>query len=74
MNATLETQILSLSKRQKLALAERLLADAGLQEKPPGLLSASDPKLETILRQRLSDKRPGTWLSPAEFRAKTGLR
>ncbi len=74
MNAALETQISRLNKRQKLALADRLLADAGLHAKPPGILSASDSGLGTELYRRLSDKSPDAWLSLESFRAKAGLR
>ena len=74
MNATLENEITRLTKRQKLALANRLLTDAGLHAKPPGVLGANDPNLEVELRRRLADKRPGAWLTLEEFRLRTGLR
>jgi len=74
MNAALDAQLSRLTKRQKLALAHRLLADAGLHAKPPGILSADDPGLETELRRRLDDASPDAWLTLEEFRAKAGLR
>jgi hypothetical protein len=74
MKPALEEQILRLSRREKLALANRLLADAGAHEKPPGILSEADPSLLSELRRRLKDSRPGTWLTLEQFRAKTGLR
>jgi hypothetical protein len=74
MNTALESHISKLSKRQKIALAERLLADAGVHSKPPGVRSADDPELEAELRHRLADKRPGAWLTLEEFRLRTGLR
>jgi hypothetical protein len=74
MTPAFETQISRLTKRQKLALADRLLADAGVHSKPSGILSAHDPALEPELRRRLADKRSGAWLTREAFRAKTGLR
>ena len=74
MNTALETQISKLSKRQKLALAERLLADAGLHAKPPGLLAADDSRTEGEARRRLDGKPAGAWLTLDEFRFRTGLR
>ena len=74
MTLALETHIARLTKRQKLALADRLLADAGVHAKPPGILSEKDPRLDAELRRRLADKRPGAWLTLAEFRKKAGLR
>jgi hypothetical protein len=74
MNATLEAQISRLSRREKIALADRLLEDTELHAKPPGIRRASDPALEAELRRRLADKTPGAWLTLAEFRSKAGLR
>jgi hypothetical protein len=74
MNATLKSEITRLTKRQKLALADRLLSEAGLHAKPPGLLSHNDPTLENELRRRLTDKGAETWSSLSEFRLKAGLR
>ena len=74
MNAALDAQLSRLTKRQKLALANRLLADAGLHAKPPAILSADDPGLEAELRRRLDDDSPGAWLTLDEFRVKAGLR
>jgi hypothetical protein len=74
MNATLKHEISRLTKRQKIALADRLLGDAGLHVKPPGIMASDDPGLDTELRRRLADNRPGAWLSLEEFRAKAGLR
>jgi hypothetical protein len=74
MSTALESHLAKLSKRQKLALAERLLADAGLHAKPPGIRSVDDPKLEAEVRRRLADKRPGAWLTMEEFRQRVGQR
>lgn len=74
MTPALETQIARLTKRQKLALADRLLSDAGAHAKPRGILSDNDPGLESELHRRLTDIRPGAWLTLEEFRAKTRLR
>ena len=74
MNTTLERQVSRLNRTQKLALADRLLADAGLHAKPPGILSEDDPDLEAELNRRLADTRAGSWLTLEEFRAKAALR
>jgi hypothetical protein len=74
MNPTLERQVSQLNRRQKLALANRLLADAGLHARPPALRDSADAKLEAEVRRRLSDKRPDAWMTLAEFRGSTGLR
>jgi hypothetical protein len=74
MNATLETEISRLTKKQKLALADRLLTDAGLHAKPPGLRSIADPELAAELHRRLGERARGTWLTGSEFRRRTGLR
>ena len=74
MNATLQSEITRLTKRQKIALANRLLGEAGLHGKPPGLWSSDDPNLESELRRRLADTKPGAWLTHEEFRIKAGLR
>lgn len=74
MTPAMETQIARLTKRQKLALADRLLTDAGVHAKPPGILGDDDPGLEAELHRRLVDTRPGAWLTLEEFRTKTGLR
>ncbi|MEY2878795.1 MAG: hypothetical protein RLZZ15_1175 [Verrucomicrobiota bacterium] len=74
MTAALESQISRLSRSEKIALADRLLADTELHAKPPGLRRADDPGVEAELRRRLADKTPGAWLTLAEFRAKADLR
>lgn len=74
MSPALKGHIARLTKRQKLALAERLLDEAGVHARPPGIRSEDDPELEAELRRRLADDRPGTWLTAAEFRARAGLR
>ncbi|MES2696093.1 MAG: hypothetical protein V4773_21650 [Verrucomicrobiota bacterium] len=70
----METQLSRLNRRQKLALADRLLADAGAHAKPPGILSDDDPALEAELHRRLKETPASAWLSLEAFRAKTGLR
>lgn len=74
MTSVLENQLARLNRRQKLALADRLLADAGAHAKPPGILSADDPQLESELHRRLKETPSSAWLTLEEFRAKTGLR
>jgi hypothetical protein len=74
MTAVLETEIAKLTKRQNAALAGRLLTEAGANAKPPGIRAADDPTLEVELKRRLADRRPGTWLTEEEFRAKTASR
>ncbi|MBI5770718.1 MAG: hypothetical protein HZA93_23275 [Verrucomicrobia bacterium] len=74
MATVLEKEISRLTKRQKLVLADRLLADAGLHAKPPGIMSENDPGLEAELNRRLADRRPGAWLTLEEFRTQTRLR
>ncbi len=74
MTAALESQISRLTRRKKIALADRLLADTEMHAKPLGVHRANDPALEAELRRRLANKTPGAWLTAAEFRAKTGLR
>jgi hypothetical protein len=74
MTAALESQISRLSRREKIALADRLLGDTELHAKPPGLRSAADPGLEDELRRRLGDRAPGAWLTLDQFRRQSGLR
>ncbi|HEY1121045.1 MAG TPA: hypothetical protein VGE67_05575 [Haloferula sp.] len=74
MTSALENQLARLNRRQKLALADRLLADAGAHAKPPGIFSADDPLLEAELHRRLKETPASAWLTMEEFRAKTGLR
>ena len=66
--------IAKMTKRQKLALADRLLAEAGTHAKPSTVCSSDDPALDAELRRRLNDRSPGAWLSLDEFRARTRPR
>ena len=66
--------IAKMTKRQKLALADRLLAEAGTHAKPSTVYGSDDPVLEAELRRRLDDRSPGAWLSLDEFRARTRPR
>jgi len=63
--------IAKMTKRQKLALADRLLAEAGAHAKPSTIYGSEDPALDAELRRRLDDRSPGAWLSHDEFRART---
>lgn len=63
--------IAKMTKRQKLALVDRLLAEAGTHAKPSTIYGSDDQALEAELRRRLNDRRPGAWLSLDEFRAQT---
>lgn len=63
--------IAKMTKRQKLALPDRLLADTGAHDKPSYLHSSDDPALDAVLKRRLNDRSPGAWLSLDEFRART---
>ena len=60
-----------LTKRQKIKLADQLLAEAGGHGKPSTLRSSDDPALSAELARRLADRSPGAWLSLDEFRART---
>ena len=71
MTTELAAQITRLTKRQKLHLADQLLAEAGAHRKPSTIRSSGDPALEAEVRRRLSDRSPGAWLSLDEFRART---
>ena len=71
MTTELAAQITRLTKRQKLHLADQLLAEAGAHKRPSTIRSSDDPALEAELRRRLSDRSPGAWLSLDEFRART---
>lgn len=62
------------TKRQKLALADRLLAEAGTHAKPSTVYGSDAPALDAELRRRLDDRSPGAWLSLDEFRARTRPR
>ena len=66
--------IAKMTKRQKLALADRLLAETGAHDKPSYLHSSDDPALNAVLERRLNDRSPGAWLSLDEFRARTRPR
>jgi hypothetical protein len=74
MTAVLESEIAKLTKRQKAALAGRLLSEVVAHVKPPGIMTQDDPALESEPKCRLADRRPGTWLTEEEFRAKTAVR
>lgn len=71
VTTALATELSKMTKRQKLALADRLLAETGAHGKPPSLHGSDDPALEAELHRRLSDRSPGAWLSLDEFRAQT---
>ena len=71
MTTELAAQITKLTKRQKIHLADQLLAEAGAHKKPSTIRSSDDPALEAEVRRRLSDRSPGAWLSLDEFRART---
>ena len=66
--------IAKMTKRQKLALADRLLAEAGTHAKPSTVYGSDSPVLDAELRRRLDDRSPGAWLSLDEFRARTRSR
>jgi hypothetical protein len=74
MTAVLESELAKLTKRQKTALAGRLLSETGAHAKPPDVMSADDPALEAELRRRLADRRPDAWLTLEEFRLRTVAR
>ena len=74
MTTELAAQLTKLTKRQKLHLADRLLAEAGAHAKPSLIRSSDDPALEAEVGRRLSDRSPGAWLSLDEFRAQTRPR
>ncbi len=71
MTSVLAAELTKLTKRQKLNLADQLLADAGAHKKPNLIRSSDDPALEAELRRRLTDRSPGAWLSLEEIRAQT---
>jgi hypothetical protein len=70
MTIELAAQLTKLTKRQKLDLADRLLADAGAHCKPASIHSYNDAALKTELHRRLDDKAAGAWLNAAEFKAR----
>jgi len=70
MTTALAAELTKLNKRQKLNLANQLLAEAGAHKKPNLIRSSDDPALEAELRRRLADRSPGAWLSLDEVRAK----
>lgn len=74
MTTELAAQITKLTKRQKLHLADQLLAEAGAHAKPSLIRSSDDPALEAEVRRRLSDRSPGAWLSLEDLRARTKPR
>ena len=74
MTTELAAQITKLTKRQKLHLADQLLAEAGAHKKPTTIRSSDDPVLETEVRRRLSDRSPGAWLSLDTFVVAVALR
>ncbi|MDB6115517.1 MAG: hypothetical protein JWQ62_2462 [Lacunisphaera sp.] len=74
MTTELAAQITKLTKRQKLHLADQLLAEAGAHAKPSLIRSSDDPALKAELSRRLSDRSPGAWLSLEAFRARTKPR
>jgi hypothetical protein len=74
MTTELAVQITKLTKRQKINLADQLLAEAGAHKKPTHIRSSDDPALEAEVRRRLSARSPGAWLSLEEFRAQTRPR
>lgn len=71
MTIALTSELSKMTKRQKLALADRLLAEAGAHAKPSTVYGSDDPALGAELRRRLDDRSPGAWLSLDEFRART---
>jgi hypothetical protein len=71
VTTVLAAELTKLTKRQKLDLADQLLAEAGAHKKPSLIRSSDDPALEAELRRRLADRSPGAWLSLEEFRAQT---
>ena len=74
MTTSLAAQIRKMTKRQKLHLADRLLAAAGAHDKPSLIRSGDDPTLTAEMRRRLTDHTAGAWLSLDEFRARTKPR
>lgn len=74
MTTAVANAIARMTKRQKLALADRLLAEAGTHAKPSKVYGSEDPALDAELRRRLDDRSPGAWLSLDEFRARTTPR
>ena len=74
MTTALATELSKMTRRQKLALADRLLGEAGAHAKPSTILGGKDPALKAELRRRLSDRSPGAWLSLDDFRARTRPR
>ena len=74
VTTALAAQLTKLTKRQKLHLADQLLAEAGAHRKPSLIRSSDDPALEAEVSRRLSDRSPGAWLSLDDFRARTKPR
>lgn len=74
MTTEFATQLTKLTKRQKLKLADQLLAEAGAHKKPTMIRSSDDPALKAEVGRRLADRSPGAWLSLEEFRAQTRPR
>jgi hypothetical protein len=71
VTSQLASQLTKLTKRQKLKLADHLLAEAGAHHKPSNIRSGDDPALGAEVRRRHADRSPGAWLSLDEFRART---
>ena len=71
MTTALATELAKMTRRQKLHLADRLLAETGAHAKPDGIRSSDDPALTAELRRRLTDRSPGAWLTLDELRAQT---
>jgi hypothetical protein len=74
VTTVLTNELKKMTKRQKLALANKLLAEAGTHAKPSTVYGSDDPVLDAELARRLNDRSPGAWLSLDEFRARTRLR
>jgi hypothetical protein len=70
MTTEFVAQLTKLTKRQKLELADCLLAEAGAHVKPPSIRSSRDPALEAELHRRLGDRDRGSWLSVSELKAR----
>jgi|GEM_PF-5252315 len=74
MTTELATQLRELTRRQKLDLADRLLAAAGAHTKPSPVRASDDPSLAAELRRRLKDQNPDAWLSVDQFRERNRSR
>jgi len=71
MTTELAAQIMKMTKRQKLNLANQLLGAAGARDKPSAIRSSAHSALPAELHRRLSDRNSGAWLSLDDFRART---